>query len=124
MQGFKAYAVDINQLGENMPNIKLWSDIAPCNINKVLPYKSILCLSNFKMGKGCHNYEAVLKTYHFILKVRTLPMWNSVQCPRVTASSVFSGRVFGGSKQIMAAPVRKGLYLPAMHYSPQCRGRK
>lgn len=51
MQGFKAFALDINWLGENMPNIKLWSDIAPFNINKVLPYESILCLSNFTMGK-------------------------------------------------------------------------
>lgn len=49
MQGFKASAVG-PLLGENMPNIKLWSDIAPCNVNRVLPYESILCLSNFKMG--------------------------------------------------------------------------
>lgn len=38
-------------LGENMSNIKLWSDAAPCNINRVLPFESILCLSDFLIGK-------------------------------------------------------------------------
>lgn len=79
-----------------MPNIKLWSDIAPCNINRVLPYESILCLSNFKMGgKGGRNYTVVLKTHHFLSTVRTFPEWKWVQCPSFTTSSVFSGRVFG-----------------------------
>lgn len=54
MQGFKASAVEEKNsplLGENMSNIKLWSDTAPCNINRVLPYEPMLCLSNFKIGK-------------------------------------------------------------------------
>lgn len=39
-------------LGKNMSNIKLWSDAARCNINGVLlPFESILCHSDFLVGK-------------------------------------------------------------------------
>lgn len=49
---------------------------------------------------------------------------NAIQYNVFTVLTVFSGPVFGGSKQIMASSVRKGLYLLGMHYSPWCRGRK
>lgn len=69
MQGLGVSVVDKEKsssfLDENMPNIKLWSHVVLCNINRVLPFESILCLSKLKMEKGDHNYTAVLKTHLF-----------------------------------------------------------
>lgn len=88
-------------LGENMPNIKQWSDIAPCNTNRVLPYESILCLSNSKTGREARNYTAVWKTLENVQ--------NGIQ---YTVSALVRWLylvvlVFGGSKQITASPVRE-----------------
>lgn len=69
MQGLGVSVVDKEKsssfLDENMPNIKLWSHVVLFNINRVLPFESILCLSKLKMEKGDHNYTAVLKTHLF-----------------------------------------------------------
>lgn len=108
-----------------MSNIKLWSDTAPCNFNRVLPYESIIRLSDFKMGieaiiiAPCLNSSAFEHSLeNFKLELNSLSQLYCVDC------IYSSGPVFGGSKQITGSPVRKGLYLLGMHYSPWCRGRK
>lgn len=38
-------------LAKTRQTSNFWSDAAPCNINRVLPFESILCLPDFLIGK-------------------------------------------------------------------------
>lgn len=92
MQEFKAPRVEkkiVLLLGENMSNIKLESDTAPCNFNRVLPCESIIRLSDFKMGietiiiPQCWN-SSVLNTVWKISK------WNLIHCLSFSVLTVFT----------------------------------
>lgn len=104
MWGFKALLKTPTLVCRSLSSIKVPSDTWTYNL-----FMNAFHVHIHDRKRGCNHTAVSLVLEHGF---------------SATMLSVFSGPVFGGSKQITASPVREGLYLLGMHSGPWCRSKK